>query len=246
MSPGPYRIAIGVAIGHLLLIGLMLIFGVGGVVPPTPMPIQAQLITDSGSQMRRSLRESNAPTGVSAAQGSKDRAAEQPKPQSKPISKQLPVVTPTPPSVETSSTPSQSSAVSNSVTADTKSPNAVSAGAAGAAGVNAPSTLAAGSSAVGTIGDASPRVDASFRGNRLPEYPAMSRRLGEQGVVVLRVFITPEGRAADVQLVRSSGSARLDRSAMETIREWRFLPARQAGRPVGAWYEWKWEFRLDG
>jgi len=96
------------------------------------------------------------------------------------------------------------------------------------------------------VGDSGPRVDASFKGNRLPEYPAMSRRLGEQGVVVLRVFITPEGRAADVQLVKSSGSARLDRSAMESIREWRFVPARQSGRPVGAWYEWRWEFRLDG
>lgn len=89
-------------------------------------------------------------------------------------------------------------------------------------------------------------VDASFQGNRLPEYPAMSRRLGEQGVVVLRVFITPDGRASDVEVVRSSGSARLDRSAMESIRQWRFLPARQGGKAVGAWYEWRWEFRLDG
>ena len=74
----------------------------------------------------------------------------------------------------------------------------------------------------------------------------MSRRLGEQGVVILRVYITPEGRATDVELVKSSGSDRLDRSAMASIREWRFLPARQSGRPVGAWYEWRWEFSLDG
>lgn len=89
-------------------------------------------------------------------------------------------------------------------------------------------------------------VDASFAGNRLPEYPAMSRRLGEQGVVVLRVLIGADGAAGDVQLIRSSGSARLDRSAMETIRQWRFVPAVRGGKPVSAWYEWQWEFRLSG
>lgn len=74
----------------------------------------------------------------------------------------------------------------------------------------------------------------------------MSRRLGEQGVVVLKVLITPDGRASEVLLLMSSGHARLDRSAMDTIREWRFVPARKGGRPVAAWYEWRWEFRLSG
>lgn len=90
-----------------------------------------------------------------------------------------------------------------------------------------------------------PTVDASFAGNRLPEYPAMSRRLGEQGVVVLKVLIGADGRASDVQLIRSSGSARLDASAIDTIRQWRFVPALKGGRPIPAWYEWQWEFRLN-
>lgn len=74
----------------------------------------------------------------------------------------------------------------------------------------------------------------------------MSRRLGEQGAVVLKVLITPDGRAAEVLVVASSGYPRLDRSAMDTIREWRFVPAVKAGKPVAAWYEWRWEFRLNG
>lgn len=88
-------------------------------------------------------------------------------------------------------------------------------------------------------------VDASFRGNRVPDYPAISRRLGEQGVVVLRVLITPDGRASEVQLVKSSGSGRLDGAAIETVKQWRFVPAVRGGRPVPAWYEWRWEFRLN-
>lgn len=88
-------------------------------------------------------------------------------------------------------------------------------------------------------------VDASARGNRVPDYPAISRRLGEQGVVVLRVLISPDGRASEVQLVKTSGSSRLDGAAVAAVKEWRFVPALRGGKPVSAWYEWRWEFRLN-
>lgn len=74
----------------------------------------------------------------------------------------------------------------------------------------------------------------------------MSRRIGEQGVVMLRVLIGADGRASEVMLLKSSGSARLDQSAMDTIRQWRFVPALKGGKPTPAWYEWQWEFRLSG
>ena len=93
--------------------------------------------------------------------------------------------------------------------------------------------------------DRQPTVDASARGNRIPDYPIQARRLGEQGVVVLRVLITPDGRASEVQLAQTSGSTRLDRAAIDAVREWRFMPALRGGRPVSAWYEWRWEFRLN-
>ena len=96
------------------------------------------------------------------------------------------------------------------------------------------------------LADREPMVDASYRGNRAPEYPALSRRLGEQGAVVLRVLITAEGRASEVIVLNSSGSVRLDEAAKATIRDWRFLPAVRGARPIPAWYEWRWEFRLSG
>jgi len=61
---------------------------------------------------------------------------------------------------------------------------------------------------------------------------------------VLRVMISPDGRAGEIQLVKGSGYARLDRAAIEAVRDWRFVPASKGGRPVAAWYEWRWEFRL--
>jgi protein TonB len=68
--------------------------------------------------------------------------------------------------------------------------------------------------------------------------------MGEQGVVVLRVMIETDGRAAQVVVARSSGSARLDQAAIAAIRQWRFIPAQQGGQPVSQWYDWRWEFRL--
>ena len=62
--------------------------------------------------------------------------------------------------------------------------------------------------------------------NPPPKYPAESRKLREQGVVLLKVSVTSEGRAGDVQLQRSSGFARLDQAALNAVRHWEFSPAR--------------------
>ena len=91
----------------------------------------------------------------------------------------------------------------------------------------------------------SPSVDASFKGNRLPKYPAMSFKLGEQGTVTLRIQISAQGRAQAVELVTSSGHQRLDNAAIATVREWQFVPATRDGLPVTAWYEWRWTFKLQ-
>ena len=62
--------------------------------------------------------------------------------------------------------------------------------------------------------------------NPPPKYPAESRKLKEQGVVLLKVMVTAAGRAAEVQLQRSSGYPRLDEAALKAVRRWEFNPAR--------------------
>jgi protein TonB len=91
-----------------------------------------------------------------------------------------------------------------------------------------------------------PIFNANYLDNPVPAYPAMSRRLGEQGRVVLRVLVNPGGRAQEVQVRASSGSARLDDSALETVRHWKFVPARQGAEPVPAWVLIPISFRLEG
>lgn len=87
-----------------------------------------------------------------------------------------------------------------------------------------------------------PRFGAAYLDNPAPSYPALSRRLREHGSVLLRVFVNPEGRAAQVVLLTSSGYQRLDHAAQEVVLRWRFLPARQGERLVADWVQVPIEF----
>jgi protein TonB len=74
--------------------------------------------------------------------------------------------------------------------------------------------------------------------NPKPPYPVIARRTGTQGVVLLRVQVRVDGTVAEVQIAQSSGSALLDDSALQTVRDsWRFIPARLDGVPVESWVE---------
>jgi len=80
-----------------------------------------------------------------------------------------------------------------------------------------------------------PDFNANYLANPKPEYPALSKRLREEGVVRLRVFVTADGRAGEVNLYRSSGFGRLDRTALESVARWRFRPAQRGGKPIADW-----------
>jgi protein TonB len=53
--------------------------------------------------------------------------------------------------------------------------------------------------------------------------------------VLLRVFVNPDGGASQVEIRESSGFERLDKAARDTVRRWRFVPARQGDKGVAAW-----------
>lgn len=66
-------------------------------------------------------------------------------------------------------------------------------------------------------------------------YPALSRRLQEQGRVDVRVLVDAQGLPRETQVARSSGYPRLDESALETARATRFKPYMQNGVPLPFW-----------
>ena len=79
-----------------------------------------------------------------------------------------------------------------------------------------------------------PRFDAGYLKNPAPAYPPMSRRLGDEGRVVLRVLVEADGRPGEVTIKTSSGFPRLDQAAEDAVRRWKFVPARQGDEAVRA------------
>lgn len=98
----------------------------------------------------------------------------------------------------------------------------------------------------GQLGGAiAPRFDADYLQNPEPAYPSLSRRLREEGKVILRVLVNPEGVAEQVEVRQSSGHARLDQAALATVRRWRFIPARRGTEHLAAWVLVPLSFQLN-
>ena len=77
-----------------------------------------------------------------------------------------------------------------------------------------------------------PKFGADYLQNPSPEYPGMSRRRGEQGKVLLKVFVSPQGQAEKVLLEKTSGFELLDKSAIDVVKTWKFIPASSNNQPV--------------
>lgn len=117
------------------------------------------------------------------------------------------------------------------------SPPAEPATAATAAQVASSATVSPASSA--TKGDEQPvtppRSDARGLDNPAPPYPTTSRRLHEEGRVLLQLYILADGSVGEIRLKHSSGAPRLDNAALNAVRHWRFLPARRGNQAIAYW-----------
>ena len=71
-----------------------------------------------------------------------------------------------------------------------------------------------------------------YKSNPPPEYPAIARRRGYEGRVLLSAMISIEGNVAGLKVKESSGHPVLDRAAMKAVEAWEFEPARRMGSPV--------------
>lgn len=78
-----------------------------------------------------------------------------------------------------------------------------------------------------------------------PEYPALSRRMGEEGTVMLRILISERGRAERADIHKSSGVPRLDEAARQAALRAVFKPYTENGRPVPVYAILPISFQLD-
>jgi periplasmic protein TonB len=90
-----------------------------------------------------------------------------------------------------------------------------------------------------------PRADADYLNNPRPPYPLLSKRRGEQGRVMVRVYVGEDGLPQKSELRTSSGHERLDATAVATVMGWRFRPGMRGGAPEAMWVNVPIDFDLN-
>jgi len=90
-----------------------------------------------------------------------------------------------------------------------------------------------------------PKFGVAYLNNPEPEYPRLSKRMGEEGRVLLHVLVNESGAPAEVSLKKSSGSERLDEAALEAVKKWRFIPARKDNIALSAYVDVPIRFSLS-
>lgn len=76
-----------------------------------------------------------------------------------------------------------------------------------------------------------------YRENPPPRYPAVARKRGYQGMVMLFVEVLADGTVGGLKIKETSGHAMLDRAAVKTVKKWKFKPAFREGIPLSMWVE---------
>ena len=80
-----------------------------------------------------------------------------------------------------------------------------------------------------------------------PHYPLISRRLREQGIVLVQLCLNPQGAVHKLDVLQSSGFKNLDNSAIKTLAEWRFsLASASQGDKLPDCYRVPVQFSLEG
>lgn len=77
-----------------------------------------------------------------------------------------------------------------------------------------------------------PGFGAAYLNNPPPKYPPAARKFGLQGTVLLRVLVSPAGLPEKISVLTSSGSPVLDDAAVNTVKQWTFVPARQGDHAI--------------
>jgi len=88
-------------------------------------------------------------------------------------------------------------------------------------------------------------VQPKYAENPKPIYPQEARRKGYEGEVVLKVEVLPNGRVGQIEVKNSSGYELLDRSALATVKQWKFVPAKKGEKTIPLWVNIPVKFQLQ-
>ncbi|GEM_PF-5103412 len=76
-----------------------------------------------------------------------------------------------------------------------------------------------------------------------PQYPDLARRLGIEGVVIVRALVGADGRVKEA-VIEKSNAEMLNDAALEAVRRWTFTPGVMKHGPVPVWMTIPFRFRL--
>jgi protein TonB len=85
-------------------------------------------------------------------------------------------------------------------------------------------------------------IDRAHTGDTDRYYPPISKRLGEEGSVIVQVAVAPDGHVVDAKVAKSSGFSRLDAAALEFSKSSLHYVAFTYDEPI--WVEYKVVFQL--
>jgi TonB family protein len=77
-----------------------------------------------------------------------------------------------------------------------------------------------------------------------PEYPSVSKIMGQEGTVWVKMLVNLDGTVMKVSVMKSSTFPLLDSAAVESGYKWKFAPAVQNHKPVRVWVATKMNFEL--
>jgi TonB family protein len=81
--------------------------------------------------------------------------------------------------------------------------------------------------------------------NPKPIYPQEAREKGYEGEVILRVEVLVNGRVGQIEIKKSSGYELLDHSALNTVKQWKFIPAKKGEKTIPLWVNIPVKFQLQ-
>ncbi len=185
----------------------------------------SQKLTPAQTVMQVSMVSVSAPqpSSAPAAVTPPEKKPEPKKPEVKPVVKKVnPVVKKTP---EPTPAPAQNVA----------EPQPAAAEAAPSQAQTSPAAEASAAPSVKTEQYTEANYRADYLNNPKPVYPMVAKSRGWQGKVMLRVLISAAGISAKVEIERSSGHEILDDAAVETVKTWKFVPAKHGDTAVDDW-----------
>jgi protein TonB len=87
--------------------------------------------------------------------------------------------------------------------------------------------------------ESAPTIDADYKAaylnNPKPPYPSVAFQMRIEGTVMLKALVMPDGTCSQVMLARTSGNSLLDESALKTVAQWKFTPAKSQGKDISQW-----------